>query len=69
VIQGLFFLVDHEVIRVFYNEGLGPTEIGKRLGYNDRTVNSVRHKHFLVKKDWVPDANGKFQWVKKEEVA
>ena len=60
-------LSDYEVIRVLYNEGLGPKEIGKRLGYNDRSVNSVRHRHFIRDKNWVLDADGKLQWAKKEE--
>jgi hypothetical protein len=55
-------LADHERIRLLFNKGLGPTEIGKRLGYSTRTVSSVRHRHLFQYKDWVVDTQGKFKF-------
>ena len=60
---------DHERIRLLYNEGFGPTDIGMQLGYLDRTVNSVRWRHLFRHYDWVLDENDKLQWVTKTETA
>jgi hypothetical protein len=57
-------VADHERIRVLYNEGFGPKVIGEKLGYNEHTVNTQRHVHLHVKKDWVLD-NGKLQLAMK----